>query len=124
MRTHVIAGIVLIIIVLFFMMRIDARAQETQEHDEGVYKMGVRACESYAHDGERVALMRDGGITEEDVRRVFSALRGGWYDETTWQFFSSLITLTYAAEEDSETWAVTLFQQCMKMGGLKRMAYT
>ena len=118
-RAGVISRIALTTTALFFTVWIDVHAQEPD--DSNIYKMSVRACESYAHDGERVALMRDGGIAEEDVRRVFSALRGGWYDETTWQFFSSLITLTYAAEEDSETWAVMLFQQCMKTGGLRRM---
>ena len=107
----------LVLAALLTLCTFSARAQEPEDN---IYHMSPRGCENYAQDGLRVALMRAGGITEKEVRRVFGTLRVEWYNETTWAFFSALITEAYARnlQEDVGRWSRRVFAQCAMRGGL------
>lgn len=89
---------------------------------EDFHRMSEDGCREYAKDALRVAVMRDAGVTQEDVLRVFGGLRVGWYSEKIWPYFEDLVLTVYSSKEDPKTWAVSTFEKCLAKGGLSLSA--
>ena len=99
----------------------EPQIEETQEQNANFRRMTVNGCIAYAQDGQRFAILRDAKISQEDTLRVFAGLRAGWYTDVVWPYVADLILLTYESTVAPEEWSIARYQECVKLGGGKRL---
>jgi len=90
--------------------------------DTQLYQMSPKACEYYADDTMRFAVLRDNGVAQEEVVRLHSKLVPQWYSAEVWSYVVELIAMTYSTVHDPKDWSVMLYKNCMRLQGLKKLS--
>lgn len=99
-----------------------AEHQAAPQQDQAkFFQMSPPGCYNYMMDAARVSLMRAGGITKEEVLRVFGTLNTKFYSADVWPIFLELVILTYGTDLGPKEWVEKVYKDCMERGGVPRI---